>query len=59
MKRVKVLPPIGAQVYILDGMYEGEWGIVKDIDEDNYYVAIWNDPDTTLIFEPNEIEYRR
>lgn len=34
---------------------DGEWGIVKEIDGDTYYVAIANDPDAQLVFDKSEL----
>lgn len=59
MKRLKRKIEIGDEVNILEGMYEGEWGTVKDFDGEVYHVAIWNDPNALLIFEPDEIEFYR
>lgn len=35
---------------------KGQWGIVKDYDGDDYYVALYNDHTTTLVFAPDEIK---
>ena len=53
---------IGKIVTITDkySIYCGEWGIVKDVDEDNYYtVAIAGDTTSMPIFHRSQIKIRR
>lgn len=46
---------IGEKVHINSGPYEGEWGIIEDYDGDNYYVALWGDTSSMLVFDTDEI----
>ena len=57
MKKFKSL--IGKQVDILSGMYKGEWGTIRDYDGDYYYIALWDDSDSILAYEPDEINIRK
>lgn len=53
---------IGKRVTITnkESIYHGEWGIVKDCDEDGYYyVAIANGEDSLPIFTRNEFKVNR
>ena len=52
---------IGKQVTITsrDSWAYGEWGIIKDFDGDCYYVAIADDPNSTLIFDRNEFKVKK
>ena len=52
---------IGRQVTITDkdSWARGEWGIIKYIDNDDYYIAIANDSDSTLVFKRNEFRVHK
>lgn len=56
MKLEKVIN-VGDKVSIKapESWADGEWGIVKAIDGDTYYVAIANDTDTQLVFDKSEL----
>ena len=49
--------PVGKVVYIKspDSFYDGEWGVVKYFDGDDYHVAIANGPDCP-IFDRSELK---
>ena len=47
---------IGDMVYIRDSnsIYNGEWGIIKRIDGDDYYIAINNGTDSIPVFNKDQ-----
>ena len=49
---------IGEEVTIKVGRYFGEWGIVQYFDGEYYYVGLWGDKDSSLIFERNELKFK-
>lgn len=50
--------PASTEVYINSGTYKGEWGTIEDYDGENYYVALWGDNTSVLIFDADEISLR-
>lgn len=37
-----------------DSDYDGEWGVIKYFDGDDYHIAPWNDSRMAMIFSRNE-----
>lgn len=56
MKKIKNITE-GMRVEIIskESTYYGEWGIVRYIDGYDYHVALWNDPNSALVFDREEI----
>lgn len=53
---------IGKKVWIkdnVDSWMAGEWGIIKDFDGENYYIAHADNPDMELIFARSEFIIHR
>lgn len=52
---------IGKMCDITDknSIYYGEWGIIKDYDGENYYVAIANGCDSIPVFDRSQIKIRK
>lgn len=52
---------IGRQVRIkdnIDSIYNGEWGVIKGFDGDDYHVAMWSGREQ-MVFTRKEFTVRR
>lgn len=56
MKKIEnVTEGMRVEIINKESTYYGEWGIVRCIDGYDYYIALWNVPDSTWVFDREEI----
>lgn len=55
MKKIKnITEGMRVEIRTKDSCYDGEWGIVRYIDGNEYHIALWNGSEQ-LIFNRDEI----